>query len=167
MRRTFAAAIGAISVAAMLSGAGLAAASASPASTPTLHFQQMSTSATSSKSSFIATGAFTAGGVNVGGNGNNGTGTVIFPGGTFKITHRTVHSKATVNAKTCLFTLHATGTYKIHGGTGKYAGISGHGNFVASILVVSARNSKGKCAQAKVPAAFQQIIKASGPVSLP
>jgi hypothetical protein len=150
---------------------GLAAASASPAAGPSVsgteHFQIMTTSATSSKSSIIFHGAvFTAGGVSVGGNGNNGTGTAVFPGGTVKIRHHTVHSKQTFNSKTCLFTLHARGTYRITGGTGKYAGIRGHGKFVVSILLVAARNSNGRCSQRKAPLAFQQVINAQGPAHL-
>src|ERR1700730_1269995 len=152
MRKTLIAAIGTVSAATMITGASLAAANASPAGARTEHFQIMTTSATSNTASIIATGVFTAGGVNVGGNGNNGTGTVVFPGGTFKITHHTVHAKPTFNNKTCLFTLQATGTYKLGGGTAKYAEISGHGTFVVRILAVFARNSKGQCTQAKVPA---------------
>jgi hypothetical protein len=153
-----------------LAVSGLAAASASPAAGPSVsgteHLQIMSTSATSSKSSIIFHGAvFTAGGVSVGRNGPNGTATAVLPGGTVKIRHRTVHSKQTINPKTCLFTLHASGTYRIIGGTGKYAKISGHGKFQVSILIVAAR-SMGKCSQKKAPAAFQQVINAQGPTHL-
>lgn len=162
MRRTFAAAIGAVSVAAMLSGAGLAAASA-PAAHGTEHFQIMSTSATASTNSIIATGLFTAGGVN-----HPGTTTdkAVFPGGTFKIKHSPGKGTQSFNPKTCLLTLNLHGTYAIGHGTGKYAGISGHGNYQLSILAIGAK-SGGKCTQSKPPVTFQQIIKASGPVSLP
>lgn len=105
MRRTFAAAIGAVSVAAMLSGAGLAAASA-PAAHGTEHFQIMSTSATASTNSIIATGLFTAGGVN-----HPGTTTdkAVFPGGTFKIKHSPGKGTQSFNPKTCLLTLNLHG----------------------------------------------------------
>jgi hypothetical protein len=166
MRRTLVAVITTVSAAAMISGASLAAASASPAHPRIEHFQIMSTSATSNTSSIIATGAFTAGGVNVGGNANNGTATAVFPGGTVKIRHHTVHSRATFNGRTCLFRLVGRGTYKLLGGTGKYAGISGSGRFAVRILAVFARNSKGKCSQTAPPAAFQQVINAHGPVKL-
>jgi hypothetical protein len=59
------------------------------------------------------------------------------------------------------------GTYKLLGGTGKYAGISGHGTYQISILGVGARNLKGACARSKPPVAFELIIRASGPVSRP
>ena len=57
------------------------------------------------------------------------------------------------------------GTYKIFGGTGKYAGITGSGKYQLSILAVAAR-SAGKCTTQKPFVAFQQIVKFSGPVSL-
>ncbi len=167
MRRTLAAAIGAISVAAMLSGAGLAAASttagAAPGAHGTEHFQIMSTSATASTNSIIATGLFTAGGVNHAG---TTTDKAVFPGGTFKIKHSPGKGTQTLNPKTCLLTLNLHGTYTIGHGTGKYARISGHGNYQLSILAIGAK-SGGKCSQSKPPVTFQQIIKASGPVSLP
>ena len=58
------------------------------------------------------------------------------------------------------------GTYRLSGGTGAYAGISGHGIYRLNILIVSARNSAGRCSNKLPPTAFQQIIKAQGPVSL-
>jgi hypothetical protein len=166
MRRTLAAAIGAVSVAAMLSSAGLAAAStraSAPAAHGTEHFQIMSTSATASTNSIIATGLFTAGGVNHPG---NTTDTAVFPGGTFKIAHSPGKGTQSFNPETCLLTLNLHGTYTVGHGTGQYAGISGHGTYQLSILAIGAR-SGGKCSQSKPPVTFQQIIKASGPVALP
>lgn len=164
MRRTFAAAIGAVLVAAMLSGAGVAAASTrAPAAHGTEHFQIMSTSATASTNSIIATGLFTAGGVNHPG---NTTDTAVFPGGTFKIAHSPGKGTQSFNPKTCLLTLNLHGTYTVGHGTGQYAGISGDGKYQLSILEIGAR-SGGTCSQSKPPVTFQQIIKASGPVSLP
>jgi hypothetical protein len=164
MRRTLAAAIGAVSVAAVLSGAGLAAASGRPAGSHIEHFQSMTTSATSNRFSLIATGVFTAGGVHV----PTGATTDIFkfPGGTFGLKHHAVSSKQTLNGRTCLFTISERGTYKISGGTGKYAGISGSGTYVASIMAVFARNSKGKCRSSAPPPTFQLIINGHGPVKL-
>jgi hypothetical protein len=162
MRRTLAAAIGTLSVAALISGAGLVAASAAPAASGTEHFQAVST-ATSSRTSVIFTGAFTAGGVaSVG----RTTGTFTVPGGTFKIRHSRGTGKQTFNPRTCLLTVSRHGTYTLGHGTGKYAGISGHGTYQLHILAV-ARKAHGKCSQSLPPAAFQQIINASGPVSLP
>ena len=146
---------------------GVAAASAAPhtaraAASGTEQFQIMSTSGTSSTSSIIARGVFTAGGV-----AHNGSkaGTVVFPKGTFKIAHSKGTGTQNFNPKTCLLTVSEKGTYTLSGGTGAYAGISGHGSYQLSILAVAAR-SGGKCAKTAPPAAYQQVIRASGPVHL-
>ena len=163
MRRTFAAAIGTLSVAAAITGTGLAAASASPATSGTERFQVVTTSATTNKLSVIATGAFTAGGTDIEG---RTTATERFPGGSFKIRHHKTGGTRGFNPRTCLLTVSQHGTYTIGHGTGKFAGISGHGKYQIRILAVGAR-SGGKCTQKKPPVAFQLIIRASGPVSLP
>jgi hypothetical protein len=168
MRRTLAATIGAVSVAAVLSGAGLAAASASPArpARPAIeHFRGMTTSIPgSSPISMIATGVFTAGGVDI--ITSPTTDIFKFPGGTIKVRHHAVRSTPSVNSRTCLFTVSESGTYKLTGGTGKYAGISGSGTYTLSILAVLARNSKGKCSMALPPAATQLLLNLHGPVKL-
>jgi hypothetical protein len=163
MRRTFAAAIGAAAAAAVLSGTALAAASAAPAASGTEHFQIMTTSPTTHKLSVIATGAFTAGGVEIEG---KTTASERLPGGTFKISHSRGTGKHTFNPRTCLLTLNLHGTYTLGHGTGKYTGISGHGTYQLHILAI-AQKVHGSCSQSLPPAAFQQIISASGPVSLP
>jgi hypothetical protein len=163
MRRTLAAAIGAVSVAAVISGTGLAAASPRPAASGTEHFQIVSTSATSNKLSIIATGAFTAGGVDHQG---SSVATETFPGGTFQIRHSQGTGKQSFDPTTCLLTLNLHGTYSLGHGTGKFAGISGHGKYTLSVLAI-ARKVHGRCSQSLPPPAFQQIINASGPVSLP
>jgi hypothetical protein len=161
MRKVLVAVITTVSAAAMVSGASLAAASARPTASTTEHFQFMTTSATSNKVSGIATGVFTAGGVL-----NSTTGTFKSATGTFTVKHHATHTRQIFNAKTCLFKISGTGTYKLSGGTGSYAGIRGHGKYVLSILAVAARNSKGKCSMKPVPVAWQQLIKAQGPVKL-
>jgi hypothetical protein len=163
MRRTSAVAIGAVSVAAVLSGTGLAAASAAPATSGTEHFQALTTSATAKTTGVIATGLFTAGGIDVEG---RTTATFKFPGGTFKVRHSRGTGKQTFNPRTCLVTVRLHGTYTVGRGTGRYAGISGHGKYKLSILAVGAK-VHGKCSPSRPPIAFQQIINASGPVSLP
>jgi hypothetical protein len=57
------------------------------------------------------------------------------------------------------------GTYKLLGGTGAYKGITGSGTYKLSILGIGAK-SGGKCSRTKPPVAFQQLIQASGPVTL-
>jgi hypothetical protein len=147
---------------------GLAAASASPAVTPavsgTEHFQLMTTSATSNRSSIIARGpVFTGGGVDIQGNTAD---LVKFPNGTFKIRHSSGRGPQTFDPRTCLLTISLHGTYKLGHGTGHFKGISGHGKYQLRILAIGARNARGKCTQRKPPRVFQQIITAKGPAHL-
>lgn len=164
MRIKRAIAAASVVVAAAATGAaGLTAAGASTASkTGTEHFQLMSTSATSNKASFIATGVFTAGGVDTQGNVDH----VKLPGGGFVITHKQKKGSQHFSTKTCLGVVTSTGTYKLGKGTGKYTGISGHGTYSLRILFVGARTAAGKCSKNKAPVTFQQLITASGPVTL-
>jgi hypothetical protein len=127
------------------------------------HFQAMSTSATSNRTTVIARGVFTAGGVDI--STSNTTDTFKFPNGTIRVRHSAGTGPQSFNRHTCLFTVHQHGTYRLLGGTGKYAGISGHGRFHLDILAVGAR-SHGKCTQSKPPVTFELIVRASGPVHL-
>jgi len=70
------------------------------------------------------------------------------------------------NPKSCVLTANIHGTYQLTGGTGHYAGITGHGSYRLSILAIGAR-SGGKCSQSKPPLAWHQAINATGPVTLP
>lgn len=127
------------------------------------HFQVMSTSGTSTTNTLIAHGVFTAGGVDI--STSNTTDTFKFPNGTIRVRHSAGTGPQSFNPRTCLGTAHQHGTYRLVGGTGKYAGISGHGTFQLNVLFVAAR-SHGKCTESKPPAAFELIIRASGPVHL-
>jgi hypothetical protein len=69
------------------------------------------------------------------------------------------------NPKTCLLKANLKGTYKLGSGTGAYAHISGSGTYQLSILAVGAK-SGGTCSKTLPPPTFQQVIRASGPVSL-
>ena len=161
--------IGALAIAGVLAATGLTAASASQAASNSgfEHFQILNTSgAPSVPASIIARGLFTAGGTVTNTTGGSPTGTVTFPDGTFAITHSRGTGTPRFNPKTCLGVLVLNGTYTLGQGTGAYAGISGHGIYRLNILFVAARNSAGKCSGTLPPAAFQQIIKAQGPVSL-
>ena len=87
-----------------------------------------------------------------------------FSDGTFTIAHSGGTGTPRFNPKTCLGVIALNGTYRIGHGTGAYAGISGHGIYRLNILLVAARNSAGKCSNKTV--AYQQIIRAQGPLSL-
>ena len=163
MRKIFASAVTVAAAGMVIGGAGLAAASTHTGVSGTEHFQLMTTSPTSTTSSNIASGVFTAPGVDHSGNKVD---TVDFPGGSFQIAHSKGTGTQNFNPKTCLLTIHQHGTYRITRGTGKFAGISGHGHYRLNILAIGAR-SGGKCSQSKPPVAFHQVINASGPVTLP
>jgi hypothetical protein len=126
-------------------------------------FQFMSTDPTGANNAVIARGVFTAGGVDI--STSNTTDTFKFPNGTIRVRHTPGTGPHSFNPRTCLLTAHLHATYTLLGGTGKYAGISGHGKVQAQILAVFAR-SHGKCDQSKPPIAFEQLIRAAGPVHL-
>ncbi|HEY5357762.1 MAG TPA: hypothetical protein VIJ82_08730 [Streptosporangiaceae bacterium] len=168
MRKTIAALIGTATAATMISGAGLAAASTaagSPAKSGTEHLYLMTTQPSASRYSVIATGVFTAGGVDISG---NVTDTIKFRGGTFKVHHggpsHVVRQR--LNRKTCLFEFEVISGFKVGGGTGAYKGISGSGKAVISALAIARRNSKGQCNPNANPVVNQQTITAKGHIKL-
>jgi hypothetical protein len=160
------AAAGAVAVAGAIAVTGVTAASAAQRSIPavsgTEHFQLVTTSATSSTGRVIAYGVFTAPAVDHMGNSVD---KFVFRSGSFKVKHSPGKGPQSFNPKTCLMTISQHGTYKISGGTGAYRGISGHGTYHFTLLLIGAR-SKGKCSQSKPPVAVEEIITASGPVTL-
>jgi hypothetical protein len=157
-------AAGAVVAAASLAVMGITAASAGSSSVSgTENFQLMTTSATATTIPIIAYGVFTAAGVNHTGNLVD---TVVFSNGSFKINHSKVAVKQKFNRKTCLLQVSGTGKVTLFGGTGAYKGISGTPVATLRILAIATR-SAGKCSTTKPPVAFQQLIKASGTVTLP
>ena len=166
---------GAIAAAGAVSLAGVTAAAAAPsaarhsaatsaAASDTEHFRLIQTSFSSNTASFIATGVFTAGGVDH--MGKHNTDLVVTPDGNFTLKHSKGTGPTHVNAKTCLLTVSQHGTYRLSNGTGKFKGLTGHGTYRLSITAVARRNSAGKCTMKKPPAAAQIIVTASGPVRL-
>src|SRR6266536_388719 len=174
MRKMLAALIGAAATVTMITGAGVATASPAhpgspahpvtithPASahravTGTEHFQAVSTSLTSSRSKVVAYGVFNASGVDIA--------TSKFRRGKFRVTHHATHSRQHFSTTTCAGTFRERGTYKLSHGTGKYAGISGHGRYRLRGLIVARHTAHG-CSRR--PIAIQVIIRAHGPVTLP
>jgi hypothetical protein len=147
-----------------LAVAGFTAASASSTGVSgTEFFQLMSTSATSTTASVIVHGVFTDYGVDHTGNTVD---TIVLQKGSFQVAHSAGTGPQSFDPKTCLAIIDQHGTYKISHGTGKYRGIQGSGRYHLSLLFIGARVS-GKCSQTQPPVAFQEIITASGPVSLP
>jgi hypothetical protein len=165
MRKILASVATAAAAAAVIGGAGLAAASTHTGVSGTENFQMMTTSGNNSTASVIASGVFTAAGVDHESQTGN-TATFTFSNGTVSVTHSNGTGTQSLNPKTCLLTVNLHGTYKLTSGTGKYAGITGSGDYKLSILAIAAR-SGGKCTQSLPPVAWHQVINASGPVSLP
>jgi hypothetical protein len=164
MRKIFASALIGATAVAVMGGAGIAVAGTHAPAAKTESFQMMTTSGTASTLGVIASGAFTAPGVDHENQSAN-TSTFVFPNGTVRIRHSAGTGPQSFNPRTCLFTLNLHGTYKVTGGTGRYAGITGGGHYKLNILAIGAR-SGGKCSQSKPPLAFQQVIDATGPVTL-
>jgi hypothetical protein len=180
MRKTLAALIGAAATVTMITGAGVAVASAShpaassrpaavshPASPHAAisgreHFQAVSASLSGTRSRVAAYGAFNASGIDT--STSNTRDTFTFPGGSFRVTHKVTHSRQHFSKVTCAGVVHQRGTYRLSKGTGRYAGISGHGRFRVRVLIVSRHTSSG-CGNR--PIAIQTVIRARGPVSVP
>jgi hypothetical protein len=167
LRSKIVAGMSVVAVAGAVAAAGLTSASASPAGAGRSGFEFLQLVTTSPNShapvSIIARGVFTAGGVTHPGNRVD---TAVFPDGTFKIAHSGGTGTPRFNPKTCLAVFALNGTYRLSGGTGAYAGISGHGIYRLNIMFVAARNAAGKCSNKLPPVAYQQIIRAQGPVRL-
>jgi hypothetical protein len=153
--------------AAAITVTGVTAASANPRSQPavsgTEHVQIMSTARASKTASAIAYGVFTAGGTAK--LGSSRVGTIAFPGGTIKLSHHARTGTMHFSPKTCLTRISQAGTYKITRGTGKYAGITGHGTYQLRFTFIGARRA-GKCSPAGPPVARQELLRLSGPVHL-
>lgn len=159
---------GAVSLAAALSSAGLAAASVRAAAPPrsgTEHFYLMTTQPTASRYAVIATGVFTAGGTDIAG---NTTDTVKLPGGTFKINHggQPHVVKQQVDPTTCFGVFEATAKFTLGGGTGKYARITGSGNATINFLFIASRTKTGACNFNANPVVNEETITARAQVKL-
>lgn len=164
LNRRFLGVAGAVVAAVSLTVTGWTAANASPAGVSgTEYFQFVTTSATSPTTSTIAHGVFTDYGVDFSGNTVD---TIVLQKGSFKAAHSAGTGPQKFNPRTCLAIIDQHGTYRIFRGTGQYRGIRGSGTYHLSLMFIAARVA-GKCSQTKPPVAFQQIITASGPVSLP
>jgi hypothetical protein len=162
--RAAAAAAAAASVLALIaaSSGNASATSGGAARTGTEHVQVMTTSPTAPAAA-IASGLFTgAGRAEL---GSAPVGKFVFPGGTISVVHKPGRTSQHVSVSTCLNSITQTGTYRIRGGTGKYAHISGHGTYRLSLLFIAAR-AGGHCAQSKPPTAYQELLELSGPARL-
>jgi hypothetical protein len=96
-----------------------------------------------------------------------------FPGGTFQLGNLTTGKEsANVNPKTCAAVFNVTGvTYKLSHGTGRYQGITGHGNATLKFTGTLPKLSNGTCNQSStalpVAGTTTTTVHASGPASVP
>ena len=155
----------AAAAAAITATAGVTAASAAPAASHatsgTEYFQVMSASVTPGPASVIARGVFAAAGQARLGDAR--TATITFPGGTIVLSHRPAKGSSRFYPATCLSVINQSGSYRIVRGTGRYAGISGHGTYQLSLEIVAARVG-GHCSSARPPLGQQELLRLSGPV---
>jgi hypothetical protein len=155
----------AAAAAAITTAVGVATASAAPTATHaasgTEYIQVMSTATAPGPASAIARGVFTAAGQTRLGNAK--VSTIRFPGGTIVLSHRPARNSSRFIPAGCLSLIGQSGSYRIVRGTGRYAGISGHGTYQLSLEIVAARAS-GRCSPARPPLAQQELLRLSGPV---
>jgi uncharacterized membrane protein len=166
MRKMTTAIAGAAVATMLVGGAGLAYASASPATAAagTEDFYLMTTSGTATTIPVIANGVFTAAGVDHTGNTVD---TAVFPTGSFKINHGgPISGTPKLNPATCFFTFTGKGKFTISGGTGAYKGISGSGKVVITIVGITGRTKKGACSENGAPVAWQQTYSGVASVKL-
>jgi hypothetical protein len=144
--------------------AGVTAASAAPAASHaasgTEYIQVMSASVTPGPASAIARGVFAAAGQARLGGARNGT--IAFPGGTIVLSHRPATNSSRFYPGGCLSLVSQSGSYRIVRGTGRYAGISGHGAYQLSLEIVAARVG-GHCSSVRPPLGQQELLRLSGP----
>ena len=138
-----------------------AAPAARSAASGTEYIQVMSTATVPGPASVIARGVFTAAGQTRLGDAK--VGTIRFPGGTIVLSHRQTHGSERFSPASCLSLVSQSGTYRIVRGTGRYAGISGHGTYQLSLEIVATRVG-GRCSSAGPPLAQQELLRLSGPV---
>ncbi len=164
MRRTLVTTVSLVSAAAMMSGAGLALASASPAISRHENFRIISTNEAAKRHSVIATGSFMAGGSEALGRtvSHRAVDKVYLYRGTFQITRHVGFRTPPAPPRRCILRITERGTYTLSHGTGRYAGISGSGRFTSQETLVFARTGPANCGRT---IAFQQIMYESGAVS--
>ncbi len=90
----------------------------------------------------------------------------VFPSGSFTIHHPGGDFTFTLNPRTCIAHISGSGDYTIGGGYGIYKGVSGEGTYVFHGLATFGRAADGTCDDHSQPIAEQDIIRASGSMSL-
>jgi hypothetical protein len=153
---------GAAAAAGALAVTGITSAAAQPAQ-PYIHVSLITTNpANRAGLSVIVTGSINDGGVDHQGSGN--VDQLVFSQGGFTLWHSQGTGTPRFNQRTCVASIALNGTYRLYNGTGAYKGVTGHGIYRVNLTEVATRTASGSCSRHGV-AAFQEVIKAQGPVS--
>jgi hypothetical protein len=152
-------------IGAAAASAAIVAATAVPATAATSHHagrEYFLITVADQHETVVAHGAFVGAGKDV---EHDQSDTLHLGGGTLEIYHPDRQStfSFTVNPKTCFLSFTITGKYTLGAGTGKYAGITGHGNYVVKEQGIARRTKAGACNVNVEPAHIAGYIKASGP----
>lgn len=83
----------------------------------------------------------------------------VFPKGSVKVRHHATSNRQHHDRVTCFGTFTQDGTYRIVGGTGAYAGATGHGDYTVHAQFVG-------CSRTRPPHPFQLVLRAKGPLNL-
>jgi hypothetical protein len=168
MRKKLAALISAAATVTMITGAGVASATAGqrarahPAVTGTEHVQIVGTSLSGKRNKVVAYGVFNASGIDQ--PVSRSQDIFTFPDGSFTVTHKPTSTQQHFSKATCSATVVQQGNYTLSGGTDAYEGISGHGTFTVHVLIVFSHTETGCSTK---PIASQTLVQAQGPVTLP
>ena len=145
---------------------GLLAASPVAAAAPKSGTEYFAIAGSDNSETVVAHGLFTGGGKDD--NSHDNYDVLYLGGGTLRINHPDAQSKYSqhINPKSCFLTFQITGKYTLSNGTGRFAAVTGHGNYVVSGQGILARNKKGACSQDAEPIAQVIAINGSGPATL-
>jgi hypothetical protein len=150
--------LGALSALALTVGgaAPFAAADNSSRHSGTQHFLLLGTDPEAGPQALIANGP-----IHAAGKDNSLTATLdvfVFPKGNVRVRHTPQSSHDSFDPVTCLGSATETGVYKLVGGTGAYAHVSGHGTYTSHVFFVG-------CSHSERPSVFTAQIRAQGPIS--
>lgn len=100
-------------------------------------------------------------------NSNSTQGVIKTAVGDLHVTHNNPSPPPSVNTSSCTATQVNNGNYKITGGTGKFSGAAGHGNFTISFTGTFPKTN-GQCSitQSSNPVSGTTTFHGSGPITV-
>ena len=88
---------------------------------------------------------------------------ILFPGGSVLLTHATTSNNDSFNEQTCTVLIDESGTYRLTGESGVYAGATGTGTFHAFGLVSATKTASGCSDHARALV----MVRATGTTTTP